>query len=110
VIGDDVEGVALWPVDGQGKLQRIPGSIENDRPVTFTQDGRSLWMFQRGAVPAQFVKLNVVTGERQAKALTPADVAGVHSITEFAITPEGDAYFYSYLRRLSQLYLVRGLQ
>lgn len=68
-------------------------------------------MFRRGEVPSQVIKLNIVTGERQiAKTLRPTDVAGVNSITEFAITPDGRAYFYSYSRLLSQLYLVTGLR
>ena len=49
------------------------------------------------------------TPERR-KTLVPPDSAGVYSVIEFQITPEGKSYFYSYTRLLSQLYLVRGLK
>ena len=42
--------------------------------------------------------------------LIPPDKAGVYSIIEFVITPDGQSYFYSYTRLLSQLYLVHGLK
>lgn len=40
----------------------------------------------------------------------PPDKAGVSSIIEFQITPDGKSYVYSYTRLISQLYLVRGLK
>jgi serine/threonine protein kinase len=110
-IGDVFDGVSLYPVSGEGPPQPVSGSVKGDRPVAFTRDGRWLWMFRRGEVPCQVIKVDLVTGERQiVKPLVPADVAGVYSITEFAITPDGGAYFYSYHRLLSQLYVVDGLR
>ena len=68
-------------------------------------------MFRRGEVPLEVVRLDIETGNREIwKTLVPSDVTGVYSITEFAITPSGDAYFYSFRRLLSQLYQVRGLR
>jgi hypothetical protein len=110
----DVEsepGVSLWSVAGTAPPRPVPGSEKGDRPVAFSADGRSLWTFRRGEVPAQVVKLDTTSGERQIwKTLAPSDVAGVYSVTELAITPDGRAYFYSYRRLLSQLYVVRGLE
>ena len=103
-------GVSLWPVAGNAPPTPVPGSVKGDRPVAFSDDGRSLWIFRRGEVPAQVVKLDTTSGARQVwRTLVPTDVAGVYSITEFAITPDGRAYFYSYRRLLSQLYIVRGM-
>ena len=48
---------------------------------------------------------NARTGERSCR-----PTARACTITEFAITPSGDAYTYSYKRVLSQLYQVRGLR
>ena len=51
------------------------------------------------------------SGERRPwKEVTPPELAGVYSIIELQITPDGKSYFYSYTRLLSQLYLVRGLK
>ena len=109
-VGDDEPGVWQWPVDG-GPSRLLPGSQNGDRPVTFTPDGQGLWIFRRGEVPADVVKLDIATGRRELyKRLTPSDIGGVYSITEFAITPDGQSYFYGYRRLLSQLYLVHGLK
>ena len=70
-----------------------------------------MWLFRRGEVPADVYKLDVATGQRQLwKTLIPPDAAGVYSFIEFVITPDGQSYFYSYTRLLSQLYLVHGLK
>jgi hypothetical protein len=62
-------------------------------------------------MPGHVYQLEIATGRRHLwKTLVPPDAAGVYSIIEFAITPSGHSYFYSYTRLLSQLYLVRGLK
>jgi serine/threonine protein kinase/Tol biopolymer transport system component len=109
-IGDAQNGISLWPVDG-GSPQMVTGSRLRDRPMAWSKDGRFLWIFRRGEVPAEVIKLEIATGRREVwKTLVPSDQAGVDSITEFAITPDGDAYFYGYTRLLSQLYAVRGIR
>jgi hypothetical protein len=44
------------------------------------------------------------------KTLVPPDPAGVSSINNVRITPRGDAYFYSYRRTVSELYLADGVR
>jgi eukaryotic-like serine/threonine-protein kinase len=102
--------ISLIPIAG-GSSRSVPGSQPDDRPVGWSADGQSLWLFRRGEVPAHVYQLNIATGRRHLwKTLVPPDSAGVYSIIEFSITPSGHAYFYSYTRLLSQLYLVRGLK
>ena len=104
------QGISLWPVAG-GPSRPVSGSEPGDRPISWSADGRSLWLFRRGEVPGQVFRLDIDTGRRSLwKTLAPADREGVYSITEFRTTPSGHAYFYSYTRLLSQLYLVRGLR
>jgi serine/threonine protein kinase/dipeptidyl aminopeptidase/acylaminoacyl peptidase len=104
------QAISLWALAG-GPPRPVKGSQPGDRPVGWSDDGRSLWLFRRGEVPAQVFRLDIATGRREPwKTLVPPDAAGVYSIIEFRITPAGDAYFYSYTRLLSQLYLVRGLK
>ncbi|HEY7475832.1 MAG TPA: protein kinase, partial [Vicinamibacterales bacterium] len=101
--------ISLWPVAG-GPSRPVPGAQPDDRPVGWSADGQSLWLFRRGEVPAHVYQLDIANGRRHLwKTLVPPDPAGVYSIIEFSITPSGHAYFYSYTRLLSQLYLVRGL-
>lgn len=104
------EAISLWPVAG-GPPRPVSGSESGDRPVAWSADGRSLWLFRRGEVPAHVFQLDIATGRRSLwKTLVPPDAAGVYSIIEFQITPTGHAYAYSYTRLLSQLYLMRGLK
>jgi hypothetical protein len=109
-IGDSQPGISLWPVDG-GPPTMVPGSQKGDRPVAWTLDDRFLWIFRRAEVPAPVIRLEIATGRRETlKTLLTSDVAGVDSVTEFAITPNGDTYFYGYTRLLSQLFVVRGIK
>jgi serine/threonine protein kinase/Tol biopolymer transport system component len=103
-------GLSIW--SDTGDLQRhIPNSSSDDRPVAFSADGKFLWLFRRGEVPGYVYQLDVQSGRRTLwQTLEPPDTAGVYSIIEFQITPDGKSYFYSYTRLLSQLYLVRGLK
>jgi dipeptidyl aminopeptidase/acylaminoacyl peptidase len=109
-IGGADQPISIWSDTGV-RLQEIKGSNADDRPVAFSSDGRSLWLFRRGEVPAHVEQLDIASGERRPwKTLAPSDVNGVYSIIEFQITPDGKSYFYSYTRLLSQLYLVTGLR
>jgi eukaryotic-like serine/threonine-protein kinase len=102
--------ISLWPVAG-GPSRTVSGSEPGERPVAWSADGRSLWLFRRGEVPAHVFQLDIATGRRHLwKTLVPPDTAGVYSIIGLRVTPAGHAYFYSYARLLSQLYLVRGLE
>jgi serine/threonine protein kinase/Tol biopolymer transport system component len=101
--------IELWPVAG-GNPRSVRSSRPGDRPVAWSDDGRWLWVFRRGEVPAEVSRLEIDTGRRQVwKKLTPPDMSGVYSITDFKVTRDGRAYFYSYKRQLSHLYLVSGL-
>lgn len=109
-IGGADPTISIWSQDGVLQ-QHVKGSQPDDRPVAFSSDGGSLWLFRRGEVPAQVYQLNIATGERRPwKKLVPPDTAGVYSVIEFQVTPDGSSYFYSYTRLLSQLYLVTGLK
>lgn len=79
-------------------------AVDHPAEIVETPDGG-------GVVAAPLIRFDLATGSRRVvKHLQPADLSGVNSIIEFAITPDGRAYFYSYGRLLSQLYLVTGLR
>ncbi len=104
------QGISIWPTAG-GSPQLVRGSEPGDRPVAWTSDGGSLWVFKRGDLPVSIHRLEIASGRRALwKRIAPSDLAGVHSIAEFYVTPEGHAYFYSFERILSQLYVARGLR
>jgi eukaryotic-like serine/threonine-protein kinase len=104
------QGIRLFPVAG-GADRAVPGTKAGDRPEAWSTDGRSLWVFRRGEVPAPVDRLDIATGARERwKELRPPDPSGVYSIDAFRVTPSGSSYFYSYRRVLSELYLVSGLR
>jgi WD40 repeat protein len=104
------QGISLWPVAG-GEPRLVASSQPGDRPVAWSADGRSLWVFHRGEMPAEVSLLDVASGHRRLwKKLSPPDSSGVYSISDFKVTKDGSSYFYSYKRVLSQLYAAKGLR
>jgi sugar lactone lactonase YvrE len=103
-------GLALYPLAG-GAPAPVGGSEQGDRPAGWSADGRSLWVFRRGEVPARIHRVDLATGRREAfRTVSPADPAGVFSVTNFLITPDGRSYAYSFSRVLSDLYVVEGVR
>jgi hypothetical protein len=55
--------------------------------------------------------VNVVTGKRELwKSMEPADSAGIDTIGRVNLSRDTKSYVYSYVRTLSDLYLVEGLK
>jgi hypothetical protein len=99
-----------WPVAG-GAAREVKGALPGDRPVSWTSDGKGLWVFRRGEIPGHVYQLDIETGARKLhETLVPPDAAGVYSLDDLKITPSGHARFYSYRRTLSELYEVAGLR
>ncbi len=105
------EGTAqLYPTSG-GEPRPIPGFEAGEVPLTFTTDGKALFITRPGDRPARIVRLDITTGQRSVwKELTPADDAGVQTVGPIRISPDGQTYVYGFQRRLSDLYLVEGLK
>ena len=82
----------------------------NDEPVLESKDGRFLYLWHRGEVPALVDRLDLETGKREPwKRLMPEDPAGITQIDPVVLADEGRSYAYSYLRILvSDLYVVDG--
>jgi eukaryotic-like serine/threonine-protein kinase len=100
----------LFPVDG-GEPRPIPQFPEGYIPVGWSEDGKSLFIYNPGDLPAKVDRLNLTTGQRQPwRTLAPADAAGVTDIGPILITPNGNSYVYEYGRTLSDLYLVEGIK
>ncbi len=56
-------------------------------------------------------RFDPATGEKQLwKELVPADRAGVYHVGQLFVTPDARWYAYSYVRDLSDLYMVEGLR
>jgi eukaryotic-like serine/threonine-protein kinase len=114
--GDFVAGVGpdhkiyLYPVAG-GAPVPVSGTAGDEAPTGWSADGRSLYVFRFGEIPAKVFELELSTGKRKLwKELVPADAAGIDTIRGITLTPDAKAYVYGYIRTLSDLYVVEGLK
>ncbi|HMA18318.1 MAG TPA: hypothetical protein VKS03_07755, partial [Thermoanaerobaculia bacterium] len=102
--------MAIFPVSG-GPGRAVPGALEGEYPLRFTSDGKSLYIWKRGDVPARISRIDIESGQREVwKDLLPADPAGVERISNVLVTADGKGYAYCYARLLSDLFIVEGLQ
>jgi eukaryotic-like serine/threonine-protein kinase len=100
----------LFPVDG-GTSKAIPGVEEGEYPLRFSPDGKWIYVWKRGDVPAKVTRVEVETGKREPfKELIPADPSGVERISNVLVTPDGKGYAYCFTRLLSDLFVVDGLK
>jgi hypothetical protein len=99
----------LYPLDG-GEPQPVPGMTAGDRPLRWSADGRALFLFRDGELPAPVFRVELASGRRERwKEFMPGDPAGVALINPAFLTPDGRHYVYSFRRVLSDLYLAEGL-
>jgi dipeptidyl aminopeptidase/acylaminoacyl peptidase len=109
MVGPD-QKPSLLTIDS-GELKPIPGLEVGDAPIAWTSDGRSLFVYRLGEVPATVNRLDLATNRKQLwKQLVPPDVSGVTDISAILITSDGNNYVYEYGRTLSDLYLVNDLK
>ena len=100
----------LFPVVG-GDPKPIPGFPDGFIPVGWSGDGKSLFIYNPGDLPAKVDRLNLATGQRQPwRTLMPADASGVTDVGPILLTPNVNSYVYEYGRTLSDLYLVEGIK
>ena len=99
-----------YPVSG-GAPRQVPGVQAGEAPIGWSSDGRTLFVYGYGELPARVVEVDVSTGQRKAwKELNPADAAGIDTISGVLMTSDAKSYVYGYIRTLCDLYLVEGLK
>jgi hypothetical protein len=70
-----------------------------------------LYVYQLKQQPVRVYRLNVVSGERQLlREFHPTDLTGLCDMSHVLFSGDGRAYVYSYIRMLSELYLVKGVK
>ena len=109
--GVGADGLAyLYSLTG-GPTRTVPGFTAGEQPIEWSADGKSIYVYRPGELPAKVNKLDLATGKRTLwRTLAPADPAGVSQIGPIVMTPDGASYIYGYHRTLSDLYLVEGLK
>ncbi|HKD17995.1 MAG TPA: hypothetical protein VKG23_09000, partial [Thermoanaerobaculia bacterium] len=100
----------IFALDG-GAPRELVGVADGEFPLRYSPDGRYLYLWKRGDVPARVTRLEVATGKREVwKDLLPADPSGVERISNVLVTPDGKGYAYCFARLLSDLFVVEGLK
>jgi Tol biopolymer transport system component len=107
-IGEDGK-ISLYPL-GSGTPRTIPGVGAGYVPLTWSEDGRDLFVWHAG-IPAQILRLDIATGRTTlVKSLMPADSTGILTLGPVVITPDAKYDAYSFIRDLDTLYLLSGVQ
>jgi serine/threonine protein kinase/Tol biopolymer transport system component len=102
--------VYLYPVAGGDPIP-VSGVEPEEAPTGWSADGRYLYLYSFGVIPAKVFELELATGKRKLwRELEPADSAGIDTVRGIRITPDAKAYIYGYIRTLSDLYVVEGLK
>jgi eukaryotic-like serine/threonine-protein kinase len=108
-VGPEGKGM-LYLVNG-GEAKLIPGFETGQEPICWSPDGRSLYVYRSGELPARVSRLDLAGGNQtMVRDLVPGDAAGVRRIGPVLMTPDGKYYVYSFQRVLSDLFLAEGLK
>ena len=108
-IGPDQKGYLFSASGGEPRI--VNGMEPGDTPINWSQDGRSIYLYQTGEVPAKVYRLELATGKKTVwKQIAPLDPTGVSTIGPILITPDGKSYVYGFHRTVGDLYLVEGLK
>ena len=102
--------IYLYPVAG-GDPVAVRGAEPGEVPTGWSGDGKLLYVYRFGEIPAIVFQINIASGERKPwKQLVPADAAGIDTIRGIELASDGKSYVYGYIRTLSDLYLVEDLK
>jgi hypothetical protein len=98
---------------GGGEGREVAGVTEADAPLAWSDDGKSLFLYQpREIAPQHIDRLDIVTGRRERwKEIMPADRAGVFGLSGLVARPDASAYAYTAARAVSgDLFVIEGLK
>ena len=87
---------ALYPLAG-GEPVALPGVGEYDLPLSWTPDGRELWVARYEETPPRIERVDVASGRaRPWNRLGRAAPSGLSGQYRILVTPDGESYAYGY--------------
>jgi len=98
-------GVAIFPIDGNGKPRFLPKSLSGAIPFRWNTDGTSIYLFRRGETPTRITRFDLQT---QRETLFRQLSLGELGAVAVRMTADGRYYAYSYYTDESELYLMNG--
>jgi DNA-binding winged helix-turn-helix (wHTH) protein len=94
-----------------GDARPLAGAEPDWYPVSWDRADRVYFRERHHKIPEVLWRVGATTGRAERVAeLAPADRAGVLGLSRVVVAPSGDAWAYSLMRRLSDLYVVTDLQ
>ena len=111
IVGIGPDQKAYFYPTGSGEPEVVNGMEPGDIPITWNQNGQSIYLYRTGEVPARVYELEFATGKKKVwKQIVPVDTTGISTIGPILTTPDGKTYVYGFHRTLGDLYLVEGLK
>jgi eukaryotic-like serine/threonine-protein kinase len=108
IVGRDGRA-AIYPIAG-GTPVDIPTLVPGEFPLSWTADGRALFVAGPSNVPHRVFTIDLSTGRRSPwKELRPSQVAGIR-LSQVSVTPDGRSFVHMYSRLLSNLYVAEGMR
>jgi DNA-binding winged helix-turn-helix (wHTH) protein len=103
-------GACIVPLDGSEPAP-VPGAKPEWRPTGWDEKGRLYFRDRSRHFPETLWRVDPASGRAQSIAqLAPRDLAGAQTIASVVVSPGGDAWVYTVLRRLSDLHVVSGVR
>jgi eukaryotic-like serine/threonine-protein kinase len=106
ILARNLQGaLTIYPLDGTAP-RGVPGLSSDDIPANWGSDSNHIYVYQ-DQFPTTVFTVDLTTGKRTlVMQFNPRDPVGIVGVRSLRMTPDGKAGAYSYLRALSQLYLV----
>ena len=92
-----------------GTRRPAQGVTADDKVVAWSRDGQSLFVQKQATCPAQLERVDLATGRRTTiRELAPPDRSGLMNISLDDVLNDGQSYAYTYTKRVSRLFVVKG--
>ena len=109
IVRDPERRAILWPISG-GNPTPVRGGTPWESIFSWPEPD-TICASDFREVPLRVFRHNLADGSRRFwKEIRPADLTGVQNLDIFIPTPDMKGYVYSFIRRLSDLFVVRGLK
>jgi eukaryotic-like serine/threonine-protein kinase len=105
----------LYAVDGKSDPRPLPGYVDGDVLLQWSDDGRFLFIREAGNLTLRIYRLDVSSGAREFwKELVPPDPTVLVDIGsdpgQVRITPDGKSYAFTYWTFEGELYVAQGMK
>ncbi len=105
--------IKISPISGgEASAVNVARLERKEEIIQWSADGRFLYLWHAGDVPARVDRMELTTGKREPwKRLAPQDPVGIVAIGPVVVAPDGQSLAYSYMRILtSDLFVIEGLR